>query len=101
MDALMIVARLLPGAGTKAQQLLLGGPPFDPEEHGFHRHRVFTTATEVIFLFEAPEVEWIVDDIVNDPIISTAFAVWRPLLDGPPRLAQLRYAWERPSTPAR
>ena len=101
MDSLMIVARLLPGTGTKAQQMLLGGPPFDPEEYGIHRHRVFVTATEVVFLFEAPEIEWIVDDIVNDPIVSTAFAAWRPLLDGPPRLAHLRYAWERPSIPAR
>jgi len=100
MEAVMVVARLLPDAGPQAQRMLANGPPFDPEERGFHRHRVFLTATEVIFLFEAPEVEWIVDDIVNDPVVSAAFTAWRPLLDGPPRLAHLRYAWERPPIPA-
>jgi hypothetical protein len=100
MDAVMIVARLLPGSSAKAERMLAGGPPFDPDERGFYRHRVFLTATEVVFLFEAPEVEWVVDDIVNDPVVSAAFAAWRPLLEEPPRLAHLRYAWERPTTPA-
>ena len=91
----MIVARLLPGKNADAQQLLGHGPPFDPEELGFHRHSVFLTASEVVFLFEAPDVEWIVDDVVNDPVVSAAFSAWRPLLDGPPRLAHERFAWRR------
>jgi hypothetical protein len=85
----------VPEAGEKAERMLRGGPPFDPDERGLHRHRVFLTAGEVIFLFEAPEVEWTVDDLVNDPVVSAAFAAWRPLLEGPPRLAHLRYAWQR------
>jgi len=93
----MIVARLAPGAHAEAERLLEGGPPFDPEELGLHRHRVYLTATEVAFVFEARGVEWIVDDLVNDPIASTAFGAWRPLLDGPPRLAHEKYAWTRPS----
>jgi hypothetical protein len=96
MDAVMVVARLLPGAGAQAERMLANGPPFDSDERGLHRHRAFLTATEVIFLFEAPDVEWVIDDIVNDPVISAAFAAWRPLLDGPPRLAHLRFAWQRP-----
>lgn len=99
MEAVMVVARLLPGAAPKAQRMLSNGPPFDPEERGLHRHRVFMTQTEVVFLFEGPHVEWIVDDIVNDPVVSAAFTAWRPLLDGPPRLAHLRYGWERPPIP--
>ena len=101
MDALMIVARLAPGAHADAERLVLKGPPFDPEELGFHRHRVYLTATEVVFLFEAPEVEWIVDDLVNDPIASAAFAAWRSLLDGPPRLAHQKYVWTRTSAETR
>jgi hypothetical protein len=101
MDAVMIVARLAPGTNAQAERLIRSGPPFDPDELGFHRHRVFLTATEVVFLFEAPEVEWIVDDLVNDPVISATFAAWRSLLDGPPRLAHLHYSWERPAIPAR
>lgn len=92
----MIVARIAPGSSELAERLLANGPPFDPEEQGLHRHRIFLTASEVVFLFEAPEVEWIVDDLVNDPVVSSAFAGWRPILDGPPRLAHLRYAWQRP-----
>ena len=95
MNTLMIVARLASGRNGEAEQLIAKGPPFDPDV-GFHRHSVFLTATEVVFLFEAPAVEWMVDDLVNDPVISAALAAWRPLLDGPPRLAHERYAWRRP-----
>lgn len=95
METLVVVARLLPGKTVEAERLVAGGPPFDPSELGFHRHSVFLTATDVVFLFEAPGVEWIVDDIVNDQVVSAAFGPWRPLLDGPPRLAHERYAWRR------
>lgn len=95
METLVIVARLAPGKNADAERLIAHGPPFDPEELGFHRHVVFLTATEVVFMFEAPGVEWIVDDVVNDQVVSAAFAAWRPLLDGPPRLAHERYSWRR------
>ena len=48
-------------------------PPFDPEELGLHRHGAYLTAREVVFVFEAPEVEWIVNDLVDDPVLSSAF----------------------------
>ena len=73
MDRLAIVARLKEGRYAEAERLLRAGPPFDPEELGFHRHGVFLTATEIVFLFEAPEVEWIVNDVIDDPILSAAF----------------------------
>jgi hypothetical protein len=97
MERLMIVARLASGANADAERLIANGPPFDPEELGFHRHFVFLTATEVVFLFEGPAVEWVVDDLVNDPVTSAAFSAWRPLLDGPPRLAHEKFGWTRPS----
>jgi hypothetical protein len=95
MDRLVIVARLKEGTHEEAEALIHAGPPFDPEELGFHRHAVYLSATEVVFLFEAPEVEWIVNDVVDDPILSTAFGPWRELVDGPPRLAHERYFWSR------
>jgi hypothetical protein len=95
MDRLAIVARLKEGKNAEAEALLQAGPPFDPEELGFHRHGVYLTASEIVFFFEAPEVEWIVNDVVDDPILSTAFAPWRELVDGPPRLAHERYFWSR------
>ena len=95
MNRLMIVARLRPGKHCDAEALLRNGPPFDSEDAGFHRHAAYLTQSEVVFLFEAPEVEWIVNEIVDDPVVSTAFGPWRALLDGPPRIAHERFFWSR------
>jgi hypothetical protein len=93
MRRLTIVARLKSGANADAERLIAEGPPFAPDDLGFERHFVFLTATEAVFLFEGPSVEWVVDDLVSDPVASAAFAPWRPLLDGPPRLAREVFAW--------
>ena len=95
MNRLVIVARLREGMHEEAERLLAAGPPFDPEELGLHRHSAYLTAHEVAFYFEAPEVEWIVNDIVDDPVISTALAPWSALVEGPPHLAHERYFWSR------
>jgi hypothetical protein len=95
MNRLMIVARLQDGKHDEAEQLLRNGPPFDPEDLGLHRHAAYLTASEVVFLFEAPEVEWIVNDLLDDPVLSTALGPWRALIEGPPRLAHERYFWTR------
>jgi hypothetical protein len=95
MDRLTIVARLQPGRHERAEELLRNGPPFDPEELGLHGHAAYLTAGEVVFVFEAPEVEWIVNDIVDDPVLSAAFAPWRAILAEPPRLAHEHYHWTR------
>ena len=95
MNRLVIVARLKEGKHEEAETLLRSGPPFDPEELGLHRHGAYLTATDVVFVFEAPEVQWVVDDIVDDPVLSTALAPWRALVDGPPRMAHERYYWAR------
>jgi len=83
------------GVHEQAEALLAAGPPFDPEELGFHRHAAYLTAGEVAFLFEAPEVERIVKDIVDDVAISAAFGPWQKLIDGLPRLAHERFYWSR------
>jgi len=93
VNRLVIVARLQPDAHEDADALLRKGPPFDPEEIGLQRHAAYLTANEVVFVFEAPEVEWIVNGIVDDPILSEAFAPWRRLIEEPPRLARERYYW--------
>ena len=87
MNRLMIIARLRDGARQDAENLMAAGPPLDPEELGFHRHAAYLTTTEVVFLFEAPEVEWIVNDIVDDVVIAAAFGPWHKLIEGTPRLA--------------
>ena len=98
MNRLMIIARLGEGTHEEVEALLAAGPPFDLEELGFHRHAAYLTAGEVVFLFEAPEVEWIVNDIVDDVPVSAAFGPWQKLIDGPPRLAHERFYWSRDSS---
>ncbi len=95
MNRIVIVARLLPDSRARIEELLESGPPFDPRELGLTLHTVHLTATEAVFTFEAPEVEWIVDDLLDDPVLAGAFAAWMPHLDGSPRLAQPRFAWSR------
>src|SRR5215470_5331244 len=95
MNRLLITARLREGSHEEAEALLRKGPPFDPVELGLHRHSAYLTAGEVVFVFEAPEVEWVVNDLLDDPILSGAFGAWDKLVDGPPRIAHERYHWSR------
>jgi hypothetical protein len=98
MEQLAIVARLKPGAEPKARELIASGPPFDPTESGLDRHTVYLSADEVVFVFEGPEVEWIVDKLVDDPfhwVVTEALEQWRPLLEDQPRIARPAYAWQR------
>ena len=98
MNRLVIVARLQPGKHEDAEALLRKGPPFEPDDLGLHRHAAYLTASEVVFVFEAPEVEWIVNDIIDDPVLSTAFGPWRAVVEESPRLAHERYYWSRDET---
>jgi hypothetical protein len=92
---LVLVATLLPGTGEKAKSLLEAGPPFNPISVGLLRHFAFLSGSEVVFLFEGPEVEWTVDDLVNHPVVAAALEPWKKLADGTPRIAHELFAWER------
>jgi hypothetical protein len=97
-----IVARLKDGAEPRAAELLEKGPPFDPAAHGFERHAVYLSATDAVFVFEGPEVDSMLDDLVGEPfswLLSEALEEWRALVDGPPRIARPAYAWEAPRSP--
>jgi hypothetical protein len=93
MNRLMIVARLRADAHDEAEILLAEGPPFDPEQVGLERHSAYLTAGEVVFVFEGPEVEWIVNDLVDDPRVADFFAPWQKLIEDTPRLAHERFHW--------
>jgi len=50
-----------------------------------------------VFVFEGHEVEWMVDDLINDPFrpeLQGAFDAWRSIVDGQPRIARERFGWE-------
>lgn len=103
MEQIAVVARLKSGAEAQAAELLESGPPFDPEESAFERHTVYLSAGEVVFVFEGHDVEWLADALVSDPFrwdVQDAFARWRELVEGPPRIARPAYAWDRSATPA-
>jgi hypothetical protein len=96
MKQLAIVATLRSGAEDQARRLIELGPPFDPRERGFKRHTVFLSANDVVFVFEGVEVEWTLDDLVDDQfawVFQAALEAWRPLIEGEPRMARAAYAW--------
>ena len=98
MERVGIIARLKPGAEQRAAELISTGPPFDPKESGFERHYVYLSASEIAFVFEADEVEWLIDALLDDPfhwMLDEAIENWRPLVDGPPRIAREVFHWER------
>ena len=98
MHQIAVVARLRDGMEPRAAELIEDGPPCDHDAAGFTRHSIFLSASEGVFVFEGEEVEWLVDKVVDEPFgwdLDDALAAWRPLIDGPPRLARPQFAWER------
>lgn len=98
MNQLAIVVPLKKGTEQAAAALLAAGPPFDPEEAGFKRHAVYLTHREAVFVFEGSDVDWNLDDLVDDafhPLLQEVLDRWADLVDGKPRRAQTVYAWAR------
>jgi hypothetical protein len=84
-----VVLPLKPESHDAVRALLLGGPPFDPEQiPGLERHGVLLAAEEVVFLFEPRP-----DSDVLAKILSNLDASWRDHLAGPARLAEEVYSW--------
>ena len=94
IERLAVVARLRPGSGERARQILAGGAPYGLDEAGFGRHSVFLADEVVVFVFEGPGIEGLVRDLVDDPTSSSTFSVWGPLLERTPVLAREVFYWE-------
>ena len=94
MQRIVVTAKLKPGSHDAAAQVLRAGPPYDPADLGLVRHGAYLGTSEVVFLFEGPDVEHRLRDLVNDPVASAAFAAWGPLLDGTPAAAHELFHWE-------
>ena len=93
MERIAVIAQLRPGSEERAKSLLAAGPPFEPATLGLTSHDVYLGPRSVVFVFEGPEVERSVSDLVNDPASSGSFSAWGPLLDGSPSLARSAYHW--------
>jgi hypothetical protein len=89
-----VVVPLKPESHDAVRALLLGGPPFDPEQiSGLERHEVLLTDEEAIFLFESRPGGNALTPLLSDPSFWKVAASWRDHLAGPPRLAEEVYSW--------
>ena len=97
MERVAIIARLKEGSEQRAAELVGAGPPFDLADTGIVRHSVYVSAHEVVFVFEGHEVEWIVDQLIDEPFhyaLHRALEQWREIVDGQPRVARERFGWQ-------
>jgi hypothetical protein len=96
MQRIVVIARLKPDSHVAAAQILRAGPPYDPGDIGLVRHGVYLSGSDVVFVFEGPDVEQQLSRLLNDPAASSAFSVWAPLLEGTPSAAHELFYWEAP-----
>jgi hypothetical protein len=90
-----VVLPLKAGAVDRVRELVAQGPPFDPAETALTRHQLLLTPQEAIFVFEAKTEDGLAA-LLGQLDVWAAAVAWRDLVDGPPRLAEIAYAWERP-----
>jgi hypothetical protein len=88
----VLVVPIKDGARERVEELLRGGPPFDPGELGLEQHEVFVTDREAIFVFEGV-ASVVVRRLLADEAFPAAAAAWEPLVDGTMRYADRAYAW--------
>jgi hypothetical protein len=89
------VVPLKEGVLGRVRELVAEGPPFDPAETALTRHQLLLTEREAIFVFEA-QTDAGLAALLGQLEIWAAALAWQDLVDGPPRLAEVAYAWERP-----
>jgi len=90
-----VVVPLKVGALTRVRELAAAGPPFDPNETQLTRHQLLLTAQEAIFIFETADERGL-QELLTAVDVWAAASTWHDLIDGPPRLAEVAYSWERP-----
>jgi hypothetical protein len=97
MERVAIIVRLKEGCEQRAVELVAAGPPFDLANAGIVRHSIYVSTNEAVFVFEGHEVEWIVDELIDEPFhyeLHHALEQWREIVDGQPRVARERFGWQ-------
>jgi hypothetical protein len=92
-----IIGNLRPNSLARAEEIVEQGPPYELGGTGITRHSVFLSSDFVVFVFEGPNIEHAVHDLVDHPVVSASFSVWAPVLEGTPRLAHERFFWDSPT----
>ena len=96
MSRVAVVVPLRPGSYEAASSLVGAGPPFQLDDSPLDGHCVFLNDREALFVFEGPDAQHIVEEIVGEASVWAAAGEWRHLLDGKPRIADSVFAWHRP-----
>jgi hypothetical protein len=97
MERVAIIARLKERNEQRAAELVGAGPPFDLTETGIARHSVYISAREAVFVFEGHQIEWIVDQLIDEPFhyeLQRALDEWREIVEGRPHVARERFGWQ-------
>ena len=97
MERVAIIARLKKGGEQRARELVRAGAPFDLTDTGIVRHSVYVSPNEAVFVFEGHQVEWIVDQLIDEPFhyeLQRALDQWREIVDGKPRIAREEFGWQ-------
>jgi hypothetical protein len=89
---LVLAARLSNGARKRALDLATAMPTH-PSTSGLERLSIYLSESEIVFLIEAPEAEFLVREILDDPVRATEISPWLPLFDGPLHRADEVYRW--------
>jgi hypothetical protein len=90
-----VVLPLKEGALERVRELVAQGPPFDPADTFLTGHQLLLTPEAAIFVFEADSDEGLTA-LLSQLEVGVEAVAWRELVAGPPRLAEMAYAWERP-----
>jgi hypothetical protein len=90
-----LVVPLKEGSLARVRELVAQGPPFDPAITPLTRHQLLLTEREAIFVFEAVGDAGL-GAVLGQFDVWTAAVAWQDLVEGPPRLAEVAYSWERP-----
>ena len=96
MSRVAVVVPLKPGTYEVAAKLVDEGPPFALADSPLDGHCVYLNEREALFIFEGPNAQQIVEEIVGEASVWAAATEWRNLLDGRPRIADSVFAWHRP-----
>lgn len=94
MDRVIMVVGLKSDARERARELAEQKSPLE-DEVGFDRAAIYLSESEVVFVFEGPDVDKSLMATLNDPVSSTTLSPWLPLFDGPLHRASEVYVWER------
>lgn len=95
-----VIVPLRDGAIEDVRELVTQRSPFDLRATAVTRHELLLTSGEALFVFETA-TEAGLGRLLHELDTLAATPRWSALVAGPPRLADVVYAWERPEVAER